>query len=298
MSRRLTDFHGLRLYGLDCTLHSPQPLTLQGYYGGAARGLLGRALFLGNCVYPEPRCAECALRSGCPYPQVFKPHLLPGEEARLPPYLLHAWQRLPEGLRFSLLLLNPALGFAENWLRQLDRFLPELEVSGQYGVRLSQVRDLASGQMAFHAGRFIPGARLNPLQPSLPASERLTVQWLTPLVSKHQHTDPLWGALRTRLQRLVNAYGDGQPIAPPDTTPWRLEAVRLQPQTVVQGCDSRRGIRGLRGELELADLTPLGARLLAVGSYLHAGGEATLGFGRYRWRAVGASAASPTEPQS
>ena len=54
---RLTDFHGLRVYGLDCTLRSPQPLTLRGYYGGWLRGVLGHALFRGNCVYPEPRCA-------------------------------------------------------------------------------------------------------------------------------------------------------------------------------------------------------------------------------------------------
>jgi hypothetical protein len=132
--------------------------------------------------------------------------------------------------------------------------------------------------------RFVPGARLNPLQPPLPDSERLTVEWLTPLVSKHQHEDPLWGALRTRLQRLVNAYGDGKLVAPPDTAPWRVVAARLQPQTVLQGLDSRRVIHGLRGELELAELSPLGAQLLAAGSYLHAGGEASLGFGRFRWR--------------
>lgn len=280
---RLTDFHGLRVYGLDCTLRSPQPLTLRGYYGGWLRGVLGHALFRGNCVYPKPRCAECALCGGCPYPQVFKPHLLPGPDDRLPPYLLHHWNPLPAGLRFSLLLLNPALGYAENWLRQLDRCLPDLEIGGQRGARLSEVRDLTSSQVVFHTGHFVPGTRLNPLQPLLPAGERLVVHLLTPLVSKHQHADPLWGALRTRLQRLVNAYGDGQPVVPPETAPWRLVAARLQPHTVVQGLDSRRGIRGVRGALELADLTPLGAQLLAAGCFLHAGGEATLGFGRYAW---------------
>ncbi len=281
---RLTEFHGLRIYGLDCTLHSPQPLTRRGFYGGWLRGVLGHALFRGNCVYPEPRCPECALRGGCPYPQVFKPHLLPGPDDQLPPYLLHNWGSTPAGIRFSLLLLNPALGFAENWLRQMDRFLPELEIGGQLGARLGDVRDLASGQVVFRSGRFVPGARLTPLQPPLPNGERLTVEWLTPLVTKRQDEDPLWGALRTRLQRLVNVYGDGKPVAPPATTPWRLTAARLQPQTVLQGLDSRRVIHGLRGELELADLTPLGAQLLATGSYLHAGGEVTLGFGRYRWR--------------
>ncbi|MDQ5908097.1 MAG: hypothetical protein QG599_188 [Pseudomonadota bacterium] len=281
---RLTNFHGLRLYGLDCTLHSPQPLTLRGYYGGVLRGVLGHALFRGNCVYPEPRCAECALRSGCPYPQVFKPHLLPGQDDRLPPYLLHRWQDLPQGLRFSLVLLNPALGFAENWLRQMDQFLPELDFGGQHGVRLQEVRDLASDQPVFREGRFIRGGRLNPLQPALPNSEQLTVHWLTPLVSKHQHSDPLLSALRTRLQRLVNAYGDGQPLAPPGTVPWRLVTARLRQQAMTQGLDSRRRISGLSGELELAELTPLGAQWLAAGSFLHAGGEATLGFGRYRWQ--------------
>ena len=281
---QLTDFHGLRIYGLDCTLHSSQPLTMRGYYGGWLRGVLGHALFRGNCVYPEPRCASCALSGGCPYPQVFKPHLLSGPDDRLPPYLLHRWSPLATGTRFSLLLLNPALGYAENWLRQLDRFLPELDLGGQCGVRLHEVRDLASGRVAFRAGHFVPGARLNPLQPPLPAAERLIVRLLTPLVSKHQHADPLVGALRTRLQRLVNAYGDGQPVIAPDATPWRLATTRLEPHTVTQGLDSRRGIRGVRGELALADLTSAGARLLAAGSLLHAGGEATLGFGRYAWQ--------------
>lgn len=138
--------------------------------------------------------------------------------------------------------------------------------------------------MVFRSGRFVPGAQLNSLQPRLPDGKRLTVEWLTPVVTKRQDEDPLWGALRSRLQRLVNAYGDGKPVAPPGAAPWRVVAARLQPQTVVQGLDSRRVIHGLRGELELADLTPLGAQLLAAGSYLHAGGEVTLGFGRYRWR--------------
>ena len=84
----------------------------------------------------------------------------------------------------------------------------------------------------FCADRFIPGGQLNPLQPALPAGDPLIVHLLTPLVSKHQHVDPLWGALRTRLQRLVNAYGDGQPVAPPETTPWRVVAARLRPQTI------------------------------------------------------------------
>lgn len=52
---RLTDFHGLRCYGLDCTLYSPQSLTLRSYYGGVLRGVTGHALFFGNCVYPELR---------------------------------------------------------------------------------------------------------------------------------------------------------------------------------------------------------------------------------------------------
>lgn len=202
---RLTDFHGLRCYGLDCTLHSPQPLTLRGYYGGVLRGVIGHALFRGNCVYPEPHCAECALRSGCPYPQVFKPHLLPGQDDRLPPYLLHRWQPAPQGLGFSLLLLNPALGFAENWLRQMNQFLPELDFGGQCGVRLQEIRDLASDQPVFREGRFIRGTRLNPLQPALPDRDRVTVQLLTPLVSKHQSDDPLCGVahpLATVGQRL------------------------------------------------------------------------------------------------
>lgn len=281
---RLTDFHSLRVYGLDCTLHSPQPLSLRGYYGGLLRGVLGHALFRGNCVYPEPRCAECALRTGCPWPQVFKPHLLPDQQDRLPPYLVHRWQPLPEGLRFSLLLLNPALSFAENWLRQMDRFLPELDFNGQHGIRLDEVRDLASGQLVFRDSRFVSGAQLNPLQPALPDGDPITVQLLTPLVSKHQHGDPLCGALRTRLQRLVNAYGDGQPLAEPGIAPWRLVAARLRPQATPVGLDSRRCVQGWSGEMDLAEVTPMGRQWLAAGSFLHAGGEATLGFGRYRWQ--------------
>ena len=38
------------------------------------------------------------------------------------------------------------------------------------------------------------------------AGERLTVHLLSPLVSKHQHADPLWGALRTRLSESIVAF--------------------------------------------------------------------------------------------
>ena len=282
MTTGVDSFYGLQVYGLDLILHSAQPLHRREHHGGWLRGVLGHALFRGNCIYQEPSCAGCALRSSCPYPQVFKPYLISGQQDRLPPYLIHNWRVLTEepGIRCQLLLIGPAFLYAENWIRQLESYAGALDMGGSGTGRLGAIYDLTSSKLVFSAGRFRQGAILNPLHLPLLEKPTVTVRLLTPLVSKHDKADPLFSPLRTRLQRLVNTYGDGDSVVPTEP-PWRIKASNLREVTIPQGT---RRVRGLRGEITLTGLTAEGAQLLAAGYYLHAGAEATLGFGRYDWR--------------
>ncbi len=281
---RLEEFHGLRPHALEVTLGYANALPARGHHGGWLRGVLGHALFRGHCVHEQPRCAGCALRAGCPYPQAFKPAALADGAGRLPPYLVHAWRELPEQhrLRFVLVLLGPAVPLAGAWLYHLANRAGELDCGGGGPGWLAEARDLGSGALLFADGRFRPGGTLRPVRPALPPSGALTLRLHTPLVSKHVGDDPLLGPLRTRLQRLVNQYGDGQAITPSEP-PWRVADTDLRTASVPVGAGSARRVRGLRGALRLTDVSAAGARLLAAGAYLHAGAEVTLGFGRYSW---------------
>ncbi len=121
----------------------------------------------------------------------------------------------------------------------------------------------------------------------------MTLTLHNPLVTKHAGGDPLWPALRTRLQRLVNDFGNGQRL--PQDLPWHVVAASLHTVTIPRGTDTRRPITGLKGTLRLIDVTSSGRDLLAAGTLLHAGAEAVMGFGTFSWRE--ADADSPLSPQ-
>lgn len=274
----------LPLFGLRLSFESAAPLPRLGFHGSWLRGLLGHALFRGVCVYSEPCCGECALRETCAYPQIFKPHLLPGPD-RLPGYVLHDWC-VPTGAMRGhciLILIGRAGQYAETWIRHLHIHAPALAMPRVPGGQLRTVHDLASGALLFAQGRFQPGRVLTLLPLLAPPHAELTVRFHTPIVSKHAlDSDPLWGPLRTRIRRLLNDYGTG---APPTSTdpPWRVAAVGLQSTVIPRGTDSPRRVQGYTGWVRLTHISPEGAMLLALGRYVHAGGETSLGFGRYGW---------------
>jgi len=191
---------GLVVHGLDISLNTARALPRRVHHGGWLRGVVGHALQRGNCVMETPDCGGCALREGCAYPQLFRPQMLPGHESHLPPYVIHDWRLLRDdpGIRFQVLLLGAAVNHAENLIRQLDTQAPKLDMGGGGPGRVGTVRDLGSGEVIFAAGCFRKGAVLRPLSPP-PVEGAVTVRLLTPLVSKHDHADPLFAPLRTRL---------------------------------------------------------------------------------------------------
>jgi hypothetical protein len=280
----ITEYHGLSCYGLRIALHAQRPMKPMGHHGSWLRGVLGHALFRGHCIHPQPACADCALRASCPYPGVFKPHLLPGKE-RLPSYLVHDWRVVPDDrtLWVTLVLVGTAVRHAAGWIRHLAAHAESLDMGGAGAGRLGRVRDLASGGLVFDNGAFRRDATLSPLAMPVPPARELTLKLVTPLVSKHDSAaDPLLGPLRTRIQRLVNEHGDGERVCSGEP-PWRIVERDLRVTVIPRGTDTPRKVRGSKGTLRLTALTAEGAFLLAAGHYLHAGAETSLGFGRYAW---------------
>jgi hypothetical protein len=267
------DWHGLAVYGIRLSWqHGPR---WPDYPGNTLRGLLGQALFDNVCVFgaSAPACKACPLNARCAYPAVFKPV----EEGCLPPYWLHGWQMQGPDQSCVLNLLPQALPFLEAWLDGLDRYLAKT-----YRTRLAAVADTASQTPLWQASQW---RQQTPSPVPFPRLEQAAVAWhsLTPLVSKHQG-DPLHGALRTRLQRLINRYGDGAAL-PLETAPWQAQIIARRPFDLRL---ARRGLSGAYLHLQLRDITPAGRALLNAGMLLHGGGETSLGCGRYRLDSVAA----------
>ncbi len=278
----MSAFHGLDCFGLRVDMACQRPLPARGFHGSWLRGLLGHALFRKCCIYPEAQCSSCAKQTGCAYPEVFKPALL-GNSQRLPGFVLHDWRVTAGETRFSfsLVLIGRAVRYAEEWINGLADRAGELDMGGGGPGRVREVRDLASGRTVYRGGGWVRGASLEPLTSVLPGAGTLEVRLLTPLVTKH-HGDLLLGALRTRIQRLVNDYGDGI-IIDLDSPPWLIARASIRSVVVPRGTDNPRRVRGQKGHLVLREISLSGSRLLAAGLYLHAGGETALGFGRYGW---------------
>ncbi len=273
-------------FGLRVQMRALRPIAPLGHHGSWLRGVLGHALFRGVCLFDQPQCERCAQRGTCPYPQVFKPSSLPGRD-RLPGYVLHDWQ-MPAGRRdysFTLVLIGSAARHAATWLRHLVDQAPRLTMNGAGAGDVLQIQDLASGTPLLQSGRFVPGTGLHPLIPPPVAAGPVSVRLLTPLVTKHSGPDPLLGPLRTRLQRLANDYGDGARLVTSETPPWRVTGMDLRTAVVPRGTDTPRRVGGQKGSLLLDEVNDEGRHLLALGYYLHAGAETSLGFGRYQYGA-------------
>jgi hypothetical protein len=260
------NWHGLRVYGLRLDLPAPHRSVFPGHH---VRGLLGRALFDTVCLYAGQRddraCADCPLRSRCAYPQVFKPT----EPDRLAPYWLHQWERRGANLCCTWHVLEQVRPHLDAWLFGLQRHWLR-----NYSDSL-RVWDAATGAPLVDNGVL----RMDELQPLvlpvLPA-DGCRLQALTPIISKHQG-DPLYGALRTRAQRLIQHYGDGARLLIEDR-PW--ESV-VESELAVDIALERRVLRGHVYRLRMQRITEPARELLAWGQWLHAGGHTSVGCGAY-----------------
>ena len=263
-----TVWHGLAVYGVRLSWdNGPRWPT---FPGNTLRGLLGQSLFDNVCLFSAsgpPHCAGCALNTRCAYPGIFKPI----ESDRLPPYWLYDWHLSADRQSCVLHLLPPALPHVEAWLDGLNRHLVKA-----YRGRLTDAVDIASECLLWQDGAMRSG---QPTPIPFPRPTETAVAWhtQTPLVSKHRG-DPVYGALHTRLQRLVNTYGDGETL-PREAMPWQSRLVTRHPVAIPL---ERRVVAGTHLHVELREITPASQSLLGAGALLHAGGETSLGCGRYR----------------
>ncbi len=270
------DFCGLDVFGL--TLHFAATGHGNGFAGGAWRGLLGQALFSSVCPFPAPACATCPALGACAYPKLFKP--LP--DAALPPFWLHGWQRGRAGWRVGVRWLGRHNAFAVGeWLAALAS--AEVAFAGA-PARLQHASLPATSGDAWRAAA---GWLAIPAALALadgPPPRACRVRCVSPLVSKHVG-DPLFGALHTRLQRLVQQHGDGAVLARP-AAPWRC---RVLAQKAVRIPLARRLLTGSEWDLELSAIDADAWPLLCAGVELHAGGQAGMGCGQYEILAAAAA---------
>lgn len=267
---------GIVLSGFTANWKIPRMPPAHDYLGITLRGILGRALFAAVCPYPVARCAECSLAAHCQYVQVFKPL----DDTRLPAYIVHDWSISDRRLSVTVLLLGNAAQTAEPWIRGMQHSLSALDWYAKRGVHLQQVTDWVTGNSLFKHGRFHNHAQLHFLKQWPHCQSAAKVRFITPLLSKHQDQDPLLPALRTRVQRLRQQFGD-QGRFDPQQVYWQSEM--LATHSISISCNSKhRTIQGHYYQLQLTQFTDIGAALLSAGLWLHAGGQTALGLGRYQ----------------
>ncbi len=245
------------------------------YLGPQIRGILGQALFAQTCPFTTANCRSCTLAAHCHYPNVFKPL----DPTALPAYILHDWWLSGQTLAVTVLLLGKASTSTEPWVRGLHRQLPNLAWFGKRGMRLEQVVDWRSGSCLFERGKFTR-AQLTfcDVWPSA-VGQNSEIKFITPLASKHQQADPLIGALKTRLQRLRNQFGDGEDFAI-DGPLWHCQIVMQQSVKLTLGNPSRQ-VAASYYKLQLNHIDTIGSQLLGAGLWLHAGAQTGIGLGRY-----------------
>ena len=266
-----TLFFGLEAFGL--LLRFDATGRGSSFSGAAWRGLMGQALCRSACSFSAPVCASCPSAGGCAYPSLFKPL----GEAALPPFWLHGWKRNGRGWTVGIRWLGRDKSFVVGeWLAALADENAGLSFGGA-PARLVRADAEATGKPAWFSDtgwRDSPDSIALATEKPIPASCR--VRFITPLVSKHVG-DPLFGALHTRAQRLVQQYGDGS-VVPRPTFPWNARVIRTEPRRIPI---LRRVLEGTLWEIELGSIGPEAWALLNAGVELHAGGQAGMGCGHY-----------------
>jgi hypothetical protein len=267
---------GIPLSGFTAQWRIPAMPPRDYYIGSRIRGILGHALFSQVCSYPGARCQQCAVAPYCDYTRVFKPI----DPAALPAYVLHDWQLTGDTLAVTVLLIGAAQQAAEHWIRGLDTQLPTLDWWGRTGMQLQRVTDWRSGNTLFSGGKFTARARLTPVESWPYFCGDVEVHFITPLASKHQGKEPLQAALKTRVQRLRNQFGDGAQFER-FSEYWHCQTLSQQTVELILSQKERR-VTCHYYTLKLSRINEEGAALLGAGLWLHAGGQTGLGLGRYR----------------
>jgi hypothetical protein len=264
-------FFGLSIYGLQLHFRGGGPIN--GFAGAAWRGLMGGVLHSAVCSYPSPVCAPCPSLGTCVYPTLFKPTV----EAMLPPFWLHGWQRVTNGWVVGIRWIGRNRDYAVGeWLGALAHASNGFSI-GSKSVQLDHAVSAVTGQLLWCRQQGWSAAPESmPWAKPYPASQSCRVKFFTPMVSKHAG-NPLFGALQTRVQRLVLQHGDGGQLPRPER-PWNCRVVEHHVHRVAL---SKRFLSGSLWCLDLSDIDADAWNLLSAGLELHAGGQTGLGCGHY-----------------
>lgn len=264
-------WRGLAVFGLELEFETKG--RGNAFPGSAWRGLLGHALANKVCVREQPQCSSCPLVGQCAYPRLFKPL----DTTALAPFWVHGWRRCAKGWRVGVRWVGEG-EFARvlEWLDGLAGEDKERRFGGEPAT-LSAAFDASGERKVWSPAKEMKGA-MPPiaLVGNDPPPQACLVTMVTPLVSKHTG-DPLYGALATRVQRLVQAFGSGETLPRP-VLPWRAQVRDRRERAIPL---DRRLLAGEEFLLELTDIDPFAWELLQAGRELHAGGQAGLGCGRY-----------------
>lgn len=291
-------FHFLHFRALFTARESGQ---LPPYLGSTLRGVLGHAMRDLVCRYPRLPCHQCEISKECPYANSFNS---PGNVGgAVNPWVLYVpmrdkgtWQ-VGDSLAFDLTVIGNAaeLGsFYLDGIRNMERF-----GWGASRLRfgLTQIIDPLRQALIWSGGQVLTD-RLELHR--LPANERVAdsvlIRFHTPLrllVSRKLCLRPtfrdLVQSIARRISLLSQAY-TGQPIR------WNEEAILNQAEHVCTSEEEWRfvdlerysmtyerklSLDGIEGWARYeGDITPF-IPLLEAGRWLHAGKNATHGFGRY-----------------
>lgn len=267
--------YGLQISGVVLRWKIPHTPPEKQYLGGVLRGILGHSLFGEVCPYDQTQCENCVRIRSCHYPLIFKPI----EPDELAAYVLHDWKIEDNHINVTLLFFNQAYQGIESWIKGLKYQLPLLEWFGKTGMALFSVKDWQTGKAIFSRNRFVKNAQVTTLKTLSPVSDSQRVIFRTPLLTKHQHDDPLFSALRTRLQRLRLQFGDGQHFELDNVTVWQCNVLK-KVKTVFE-LGGKRRVCAYYYDLQLSTLHEEAKILLALGSLLHVGGQTSFGLGHY-----------------
>jgi len=290
-----------RILRLSFTLAAEGPGTLPPYLGSLLRGALGHALRRIGC---GTSCAST--HRDCPYGRLFEPFAgrrqpyLAGEPVAPRPYVIEprsAGGDVDPGdpLIFDLLLIGSAR---------------ELRAAVSAAVHDLAPAGLGARRIPF---RLVEAREIEPVtvpSPGAPASDRLTLRWVTPLrlmsggrIQRKLALEDLVDRAVQRQEALAHLFGDAPAPVPGGRERWRACARELRVEhSTLRWHDlhryshrqrRRHPLGGLVGKMRLrGDLAPLLGVLRGMET-LHVGKGTTFGLGRLEL-SEGGSARTPS----
>lgn len=282
------------------------------YEGSALRGLWGHALRRLICATGQPACDGCPLLARCAYPALFEPQPVPGDKRHAdpaPPYVIEpvAQPRVlaeGDGYAFDLVVFGAALAEVDLVVRAWQVALAR-DIGPTRGALRLEGADLVDTQGAAQPWLDLRAAapRPSPLAPvplarAGDAPARMQVRLHTPLHVKrggrplrpHELTAADWAWAVVRRVADVCELHLGQPTGFDFAALKAAAGALRRTDAELDWLELRRWSNrqqrhtpqaGIVGSLTVeGDLAPFWPAL-QLGCWLHAGGKASFGLGRY-----------------